>query len=550
MNNPAKTPLYHSTFQYLINVAQQIAQVIPAIQHIQHLVAHGQTILVQNGFALLSAVHQHVPLVPCGVQFLHHAVMLGLQLLFRIFQFALESTVALAHLLVHPHLFELHVQLKDFFQQIGRDDLLLQLSGASRLFGCRLGLFFQLHALQPEQVFSPRNRVLQRAVRVVQVRTLFQGPLLFAIALDGVDVGMQVTAQIVELALQPAGLQVQFVGQSKKSEVVHRHGRLHFATLLTEVRGAHGSAGPAVDLGWAALTDNQNAAILRVLVLGVRHQICAAPMGINRSFRLPTPGSRPGLTQNAAAFAAGFSRPRKACRMNATFANGGFAAYRWPGQDEIPPAFHASWTGSLRERSAAATRLLRVRVLEHEALVHQGLFVIQDHAVQINERLRIDEDANVVELKDTIAFARLRVETDVVTQSRTTTTLHSQAKAALGGRDMFFRQGRTNASDRLLRHLNTLGGGGGSVGRILDVNRAHSPVPAYRTERRGTPVLSNSLCPLFNRSALRLRLGLGHAVLLLPVTNRSANGVFRQHRTVDLHRGQRQFLHDVGVPDG
>src|ERR1041385_62896 len=44
--------------------------------------------------------------------------------------------------------------------------------------------------------------------------------------------------------------------------------------------------------------------------------------------------------------------------------------------------------------------------------------------------------------------------------------------------------------------------------------------------------------------------GLGSFLLLLPVTNRGANGILGQHRTVDLHRRQRQLLHDVHVLDG
>src|ERR1022692_4279231 len=91
------------------------------------------------------------------------------------------------------------------------------------------------------------------------------------------------------------------------------------------------------------------------------------------------------------------------------------------------------------KRSAAAASLLGIRVLEREALVHQGFFVVENHAVQVDERLRIDKDANIFELKDAIAFARLRVETDVVTQSRTTTTLHTQTQSALGWRDVFLR---------------------------------------------------------------------------------------------------------------
>ena len=54
---------------------------------------------------------------------------------------------------------------------------------------------------------------------------------------------------------------------------------------------------------------------------------------------------------------------------------------------------------------------------EVEALTHQRLFVIEDHAVQVDERLRIDEDANVIELIDAVALSRLRIEADVIRES-------------------------------------------------------------------------------------------------------------------------------------
>ena len=44
--------------------------------------------------------------------------------------------------------------------------------------------------------------------------------------------------------------------------------------------------------------------------------------------------------------------------------------------------------------------------------------------------------------------------------------------------------------------------------------------------------------------------GLGSLLLLLPVADRGADGVFRQHGAVDLHRRKRKLLHDVHVLDG
>src|SRR5208283_4253476 len=119
--------------------------------------------------------------------------------------------------------------------------------------------------------------------------------------------------------------------------------------------------------------------------------------------------------------------------------------------------------------------------------MHQGLLVIQNHAVQVNERLRIDEDANVFELKNAIAFARLRVEADVVAQPRTATTLHTQAQPALGRGNIFLRHRRPDASYRLLRQLDTLGGRGRRFGWILDIDCAHGPVP-YTSPSGGAPL--------------------------------------------------------------
>src|SRR5580700_5500710 len=68
---------------------------------------------------------------------------------------------------------------------------------------------------------------------------------------------------------------------------------------------------------------------------------------------------------------------------------------------------------SRRERSAAAARLRGLGIHEDESLLHQRFLVIEDHAVQIDERLRIDKNAHIPVLKDAVAFARLRVEADV-----------------------------------------------------------------------------------------------------------------------------------------
>ena len=50
--------------------------------------------------------------------------------------------------------FELHVQLENFFQQIGRHNLFLHFARRARLFGRALRLLFQLHAFELQQIFA------------------------------------------------------------------------------------------------------------------------------------------------------------------------------------------------------------------------------------------------------------------------------------------------------------------------------------------------------------------------------------------------------------
>src|SRR5271163_5309059 len=81
------------------------------------------------------------------------------------------------------------------------------------------------------------------------------------------------------------------------------------------------------------------------------------------------------------------------------------------------------------EAGAAAAALGGVRVDEVEALAHQRLFVVEHHAVQVDEALGIDEDADgrsigrggiEVRLRegvDAVALARLGVEADVVAEA-------------------------------------------------------------------------------------------------------------------------------------
>src|SRR6266446_3506913 len=126
----------------------------------------------------------------------------------------------------------------------------------------------------------------------------------------------------------------------------------------------------------------------------------------------------------------------------------------WPVQTGRSPVTTRS---SLRERTSAAAGLGRVRILEYEALLHQGFAVIENHPVQIDERLRVHKNPDVSELKHTVALARLRIESYVVTQARASAALHAQPKPALLRRNIFFHHRGANPLERVVGHLDALG---------------------------------------------------------------------------------------------
>src|SRR5947208_4340379 len=113
-----------------------------------------------------------------------------------------------------------------------------------------------------------------------------------------------------------------------------------------------------------------------------------------------------------------------------------------------------SYINLARERCAAAAGLLRIGVHENESLLHQGLVVVQRHSVQIDKRFRIYKDPNIAELKNAVTFARLRIEANVVTQTRASAALHAYAQPTLVRRHAFLGHRRANLANRLLGDLN------------------------------------------------------------------------------------------------
>src|SRR6202789_2012841 len=122
-----------------------------------------------------------------------------------------------------------------------------------------------------------------------------------------------------------------------------------------------------------------------------------------------------------------------------------------------------------RKARPTPAALGRVRIDEVEPLPHQRLFKIKHHAVQVDEALGIDEDADrrsvrriargrnsCAERVDTVTLARLRVKANVVAQSGAPTPLNSDAQAALLWRNVLLRHGDANPLQGLLGDLNTL----------------------------------------------------------------------------------------------
>ena len=97
-----------------------------------------------------------------------------------------------------------------------------------------------------------------------------------------------------------------------------------------------------------------------------------------------------------------------------------------------------------------------MRIDEVEALAHQRLFVVEDHAVKVDKRLGVDKDAHIFEVVHTIAFARLGIETDVVRKPGAAAALDTEAKSPLGRGDSFLSHGYANPLQGTLSDLNAL----------------------------------------------------------------------------------------------
>src|SRR5450755_4442548 len=97
-----------------------------------------------------------------------------------------------------------------------------------------------------------------------------------------------------------------------------------------------------------------------------------------------------------------------------------------------------------------------MRIDEVKALPHQRLFIVENHTVEVDERLGIHKDTDVFKVVNTIPFSRLRVEPNVVGQTGTAAALNAQAEPPLFRGDSFFGHSDANPLQSALRDLDAL----------------------------------------------------------------------------------------------
>src|SRR5208283_1546924 len=102
--------------------------------------------------------------------------------------------IVFAQFLLVPQFFEMHVELENFFQKIGRDDLLLKFAGLASLFRGLLGLLFQFDAFEAQQILGALDGIFQGAIGVIEHGALLEAKgAFFGIRLRE-EVGMKAAA--------------------------------------------------------------------------------------------------------------------------------------------------------------------------------------------------------------------------------------------------------------------------------------------------------------------------------------------------------------------
>src|SRR6266436_6895637 len=106
-----------------------------------------------------------------------------------------------------------------------------------------------------------------------------------------------------------------------------------------------------------------------------------------------------------------------------------------------------------RKRAAAAAVARRVGILENEPLAHECLFVLEGSSVQVQNTLRVNEEARAKFLEDLVAVAGLGVQPHSIGETGTAATLHADAQAADIGRHTFFFEQHTDFPGGALRKV-------------------------------------------------------------------------------------------------
>src|SRR5581483_4429268 len=91
----------------------------------------------------------------------------------------------------------------------------------------------------------PLNRVLQRAIGVVHLRTLLQAPFLLLRRRAREQVRMQLPAELVEVTLQLRRIEIQLPRQAEERKIICRRRWLQLPARFAEQRRAHVAARPA-----------------------------------------------------------------------------------------------------------------------------------------------------------------------------------------------------------------------------------------------------------------------------------------------------------------
>ena len=122
----------------------------------------------------------------------------------------------------------------------------------------------------------------------------------------------------------------------------------------------------------------------------------------------------------------------------------------------MTPWWARQTTEALRKRGAASAGAGGVGIAKDKSLLHQRLLVVEHHAVQVDERFRVNEEADAIELEDPVALAGLAIEADVLALPRAPSALHPQVKPAALLGNILLGHGAAHAGDGLLCNRDAL----------------------------------------------------------------------------------------------